>query len=78
MAKPILLIKSYHDIPREEAAIVQKDLEVKLDYEYHVLFLPITNGELLIEVLNVDKVSETDIEELKKKIKEDIEKLCHQ
>lgn len=70
MAKPILIIKTDNSLNSQVARDNEDSLESRLDNEYFVLILPITNGELEIEVLNVDTKSELDIDKLKDEIKE--------
>lgn len=67
-AKPILLVRLNYDLEKLQAELIETDLKVKLEYQYHVLLITgVVNQRepFKIEVLNPGE-EEFDTEEFKK------------
>lgn len=80
MAKPILIVRlDKRLLLNTEPTELGEHIQDKFNKEYHVFVIPLLdNYNIEMEVLNVRDINEIDVEELKKKVKEDIEKLCRQ
>ena len=66
MAKPILVVKTKYRLSQAEYEDTVYKISKQIENEYHVLIVHGNNETTDVEVLNVNDVKETDIEELRK------------
>lgn len=65
MAKPILLIELNYELEKVQAELIETDIKVKLEFEYHVLILTNINNEKPYLIRQLQEVEGLNIDELK-------------